>query len=209
MIIRPMRKTFLTIVCAAFTLMATAAQAQIGEASVTGGRVSGVVTNGIAAFKGIPFAAPPVGELRWRPPQPVANWEGVRNADRFGPRAMQLSLFGDMSFRSNGMSEDCLYLNVWTPATSAEDRLPVLVYFYGGGNMAGDGSEPRYDGEALARRGIVTVTVNYRLGVFGFFAHRELSEESPYDVSGNQGYLDQHMALVWVRDNIGAFGGHP
>lgn len=122
---------------------------------------------------------------------------------------MQLPVFGDMSFRSNGMSEDCLYLNVWTPATSPDDRLPVLVYFYGGGNMAGDGSEPRYDGAALARRGIVTLTVNYRLGVFGFFAHPELSNESPRGVSGNQGYLDQSAALHWVHDNIAVFGGDP
>ena len=122
---------------------------------------------------------------------------------------MQLPVFGDMSFRSNGMSEDCLYLNVWTPTISPDDRLPVLVYFYGGGNMAGDGSEPRYDGAALARRGIVTLTVNYRLGVFGFFAHPELSNESPRGVSGNQGYLDQSAALHWVHDNIAAFGGDP
>jgi para-nitrobenzyl esterase len=122
---------------------------------------------------------------------------------------MQLPVFGDMNFRSNGMSEDCLYLNVWTPATSADDRLPVLVYFYGGGNIAGDGSEPRYDGEALARRGIVTLTVNYRLGIFGFFAHPELSNQSPRGVSGNQGYLDQNLALHWVRDNVAAFGGDP
>jgi para-nitrobenzyl esterase len=122
---------------------------------------------------------------------------------------MQLPVFGDMNFRSNGMSEDCLYLNIWTPATSPDDRLPVLVYFYGGGNVAGDGSEPRYDGEALARRGIVTLTVNYRLGVFGFFAHPELSKESPHGASGNQGYLDQHLALLWVHDNISAFGGAP
>ena len=123
-------------------------------------------SSGIRMFKGIPFAAPPVGELRWRPPQPVTSWEGVRNADRFGPRAMQLPLFGDMNFRSNGMSEDCLYLNVWSSATPEEARLPVLVYFYGGGNLAGDGSEPRYDGARLARKGIVVLTVNYRLNVY-------------------------------------------
>lgn len=165
--------------------------------------------SGVRVFRGIPFAEPPVGDLRWRPPQPVKGWSGTRKADRFGPRAMQLRLFGDMGFRSNGMSEDCLYLNVWTPAKSVADRLPVLVYFYGGGNMAGDGSEPRYDGEALARRGVVTITVNYRLGVFGFFAHPELSKESPQGVSGNQGYLDQNAALRWVRENIAAFGGNP
>jgi len=163
----------------------------------------------LLSFRGIPFAEPPVGPLRFAPPQPVRSWLGVRRADGFGPRPMQLSMFGDMNFRSNGMREDCLYLNVWTPAKSADDRLPVLVYFYGGGNMAGDGSEPRYDGAALARRGLVTLTVNYRLGVFGFFAHPELSRESPRGASGNQGYLDQNAALVWVRDNIHAFGGDP
>jgi para-nitrobenzyl esterase len=179
--------------------------------ATTSGVVEGTREPGseIVVFRGIPFAEPPIGDLRFAPPQPVKSWSGVRKADRFGPCAMQLPVFGDMSFRSSGMSEDCLYLNVWTPAKSADDRLPVLVYFYGGGNMAGDGSEPRYDGAALARRGIVTLTVNYRLGVFGFFAHPELSKESPRGVSGNQGYLDQRAALLWVRDNIAAFGGDP
>ena len=163
----------------------------------------------IRSFKGIPFAAPPVGALRWKPPQPVQNWEGILKTDRFGPRAMQRPVFGDMNFRSNGMSEDCLYLNVWTPARSEEERLPVLVYFYGGGNMAGDGSEPRYDGESMAQRGIVALTVNYRLNVFGFFVHPELAEESPHNACGNYGYLDQVAALRWVRDNIAAFGGDP
>ena len=164
---------------------------------------------GVYSFKGIPFAAPPVGELRWQAPQPVQPWSGVREAIRFGPRAMQLPVFGDMNFRSNGMSEDCLYLNVWTPDPSPSARLPVLVYFYGGGFIAGDGSEPRYDGEQMARRGIVALTVNYRLGVFGFFAHPELSAESPHGCSGNYGYLDQNAALRWVRENIAAFGGDP
>ena len=179
--------------------------------ATTGGVVEGTREpgTGLAVFRGIPFAEPPIGDLRFAPPRPARRWPGVRAADRFGPCAMQLPVFGDMSFRSNGMSEDCLYLNVWTPATSADDRLPVLVYFYGGGNMAGDGSEPRYDGAALARRGIVTLTTNYRVGVFGFFAHPELSSESPHGASGNQGYLDQHAALRWVRDNIAAFGGDP
>jgi len=164
--------------------------------------------SGIRMFKGIPFAAPPVGELRWKPPQPVTSWEGVRKADQFGPRAMQLADV-DMSFRSNGMSEDCLSLNVWTPATSDLAWLPVLVYFYGGGNVAGDGSEPRYDGASLARKGIVVLTVNYRLNVFGFLAHPELTQESPHHASGNYGYLDQTAALHWVRQNIAAFGGDP
>ena len=179
--------------------------------TISSGRVSGEIDErtGVHSFKGIPFAAPPVGDLRWQPPRPALPWQGVRRARRFGPRAMQLSVFGDMNFRSNGMSEDCLYLNVWTPDPSATARLPVLVYFYGGGFLAGDGSEPRYDGAQLARRGIVTVTANYRLNIFGFLAHPELSAESPHRCSGNYGYLDQSAAIRWVRDNIAAFGGDP
>lgn len=175
------------------------------------GKVAGTFdeATGVYSFKGIPFAAAPVGELRWRPPQPVQPWAGVRQVARFGPRAMQLPVFGDMNFRSNGMSEDCLYLNVWTPDPSPAARLPVLVYFYGGGFIAGDGSEPRYDGAQMARRGIVALTVNYRLGVFGFLAHPELSAESPQGCSGNYGFLDQNAALFWVRENIAAFGGDP
>jgi len=170
---------------------------------------TGPQSSGVRMFKGIPFAAPPIGELRWKAPQPVKDWQGVRPATQFGPRCMQQSVFGDMNFRSNGMSEDCLYLNVWTPAASAADRLPVLVYLYGGGFRAGDGSEPRYDGESMARRGIVALTVNYRLAEFGFFAHPELTSESPRHASGNQGLLDQAAALEWVKQNIAAFGGDP
>jgi para-nitrobenzyl esterase len=179
--------------------------------TVSDGILEGTIEpgSGVRSFKGIPFAAPPVGDLRWRPPQPAAPWTGVRPAYQFGPRAMQLPVFGDMNFRSNGMSEDCLYLNVWTPAAPTAERLPVLVYFYGGGNIAGDGSEPRYDGTRLAQRGIITVTVNYRLNIFGFFAHPELTQESPQHASGNYGYLDQAAALRWIHENIAAFGGDP
>ncbi|HEU4389333.1 MAG TPA: carboxylesterase/lipase family protein [Blastocatellia bacterium] len=166
-------------------------------------------SSGMRTFKGIPFAKPPVGDLRWQPPQAPEDWKGIRKADQFGPRCMQRPIFGDMGFRSNGMGEDCLYLNVWTAAKSGRDRLPVLVYFYGGGFVAGDGSEPRYDGESMARKGIVAVTVNYRLGVFGFFAHPELTKESPHHASGNYGLLDQNAALRWVQQNIAAFGGDP
>jgi len=174
------------------------------------GTVEGVTeASGIRSFKGIPFAAPPVGDLRWKEPQPVKNWAGVRKADQFGPRAMQRAIFGDMGFRSNGMSEDCLYLNVWTPAKSGNEKLPVLVYFYGGGFVAGDGSEARYDGESMAQKGIVALTVNYRLGVFGFLAHPELTKESPHKASGNYGLMDQSAALRWVQQNIAAFGGDP
>jgi para-nitrobenzyl esterase len=174
------------------------------------GTVEGTTeSSGVRVFRGLPYAAPPVCDLRWQPPQPVKNWTGVRQADKFGPRCMQRSLFSDMVFRSNGMGEDCLYLNVWLPAASGNERLPVLVYFYGGGFVAGDGSEPRYDGEAMARRGIVALTVNYRLSVFGFLAHPELTKESKHHASGNYGLLDQAAALGWVQQNIAAFGGDP
>ncbi|SEB15151.1 carboxylesterase/lipase family protein [Pedobacter hartonius] len=166
-------------------------------------------SSGITSFKGIPFAQPPLGELRWKEPQPVQNWQGVRKADHFGNRGMQKPVFGDMGFRADSISEDCLYLNVWTPARSSKEKLPVLVYFYGGGLVAGDGSEPRYDGESMAKKGIVTLTVNYRLGIFGFFSHPELSRESPHHASGNYGYMDQTAALKWVKKNIEAFGGDP
>jgi para-nitrobenzyl esterase len=170
---------------------------------------TGAAANGVRAFKGIPFAAPPVGELRFAAPAPVKSWTGVKETKAFGPRCMQASLFGDMNFRSNGMGEDCLYLNVWTPAKTGREKLPVLVYFFGGGFMAGDGSEPRYDGESMAGKGIVALTVNYRLGVFGFFAHADLTKASPHHASGNWALLDQNAALRWVRDNIEAFGGDP
>ena len=178
---------------------------------VASGRLSGIhdAKIGLDEFKGIPYAAPPVGALRWKPPQPVRAWSGVRAADRFGPRCMQRPLYGDMVFRSNGMSEDCLYLNVWTPAQREKGKLPVLVYFYGGSLLAGDGSEPRYDGASLARRGIVTVTVNFRLDVFGLLTLPALVDESPQHAAGNYSLLDMTAALRWVRDNIAAFGGDP
>ncbi|HKQ79699.1 MAG TPA: carboxylesterase family protein [Blastocatellia bacterium] len=195
---------FLATVCAASVF----AQNQI---KIANGLLEGVSdkSSGVRSFKGIPFSEPPIGEMRWKPPQSVKNWQGAREADKFGPRCMQRAVFGDMNFRSNGMSEDCLYLNVWTPAKSGRERLPVLVYFYGGGFVAGDGSEPRYDGASMAGKGIVAVTVNYRLGVFGFLAHPELTTESPNKASGNYGLLDQHTALKWVQQNIAAFGGDP
>ena len=165
--------------------------------------------SGIQTYFGVPFAKPPVGELRWKTPQPLDNWTGVKTTKEFGPRPMQTVVFGDMNSRSNGVSEDCLYLNVWTPAKRNTKDLPVLVYFYGGGNVAGDGSEPRYDGESMSKKGIVVVTCNYRLNVFGNFAHPELSAESSYKGSGNYGYYDQLAALKWVQKNIAQFGGDP
>ncbi|MBD0259965.1 MAG: carboxylesterase family protein, partial [Cytophagales bacterium] len=210
-------KKIVVLLIAAVALVPVAV-AQSGKAAAGGanrvktanGVVEGVAEkSGVRSFKGIPFAAPPIGDLRWKEPQPVQHWTGVRKADKFGPRAMQRPIFGDMNFRSDGVSEDCLYLNVWTPAKTGTERLPVLVYFYGGGFVAGDGSEPRYDGESMAQKGIVALTVNYRLGLFGFLAHPELSKETGKNASGNYGLMDQRAALQWVQQNIAAFGGDP
>lgn len=161
----------------------------------------------IRIFRGIPYAAPPVGDLRWKAPQPVEGWTGVRKAVDFGARCMQGHIYTDMVFRDSGPSENCLYLNVWTPATSGDARVPVMVWIYGGGFAAGAASEPRQDGENLARKGIVVVNLNYRLGIFGFFSLPELAKESGHNASGNYGLLDQVAALEWVHKNIGAFGG--
>jgi para-nitrobenzyl esterase len=175
------------------------------------GLVEGNVPVGskIHIFKGIPFAAPPVGALRWKAPQPVANWAGVRKATKFGARCMQGLVFPDMVFRDDGPKEDCLYLNVWTPATSSQAHLPVMVWIYGGGFAAGSASEPRQDGENLAKKGVVVVSFNYRLGVFGFLANADLTRESGHNASGNYGLMDQAAALQWVQKNVAAFGGDP
>lgn len=203
----------LALVAASWAVTASAQAADPMVVTTASGKLRGASQPGtpsLRIFRGVPFAAAPVGALRWREPQPVAPWRGVRAATAFAPRCMQQPLYSDMMFRSPGTSEDCLYLNVWTPAKPAvRGKLPVLLYVYGGGFMAGDSSEKRYDGAALARRGIVVVTMNYRLGVFGFFAHPELSAESPHHASGNYGLLDQVAALDWVRRNIAAFGGDP
>lgn len=173
------------------------------------GIIEGVNDSGIKVFKGVPFAAPPTGNLRWKAPQPTVKWEGIRSAKEFGPNPMQESLFGDMNFGTKKMSEDCLYLNIWTPAKTMNEKLPVFIYFNGGGLIGGSGSEPRYAGLSLARRGIVSITANYREGIFGFFAHPQLSKESSYKGSGNYGFMDQAAAIKWVKDNIAAFGGDP
>lgn len=171
---------------------------------VTGGEVRGVVKDGIASFKGIPFAAPPVGELRWRAPQPVVSWDGVREADQFGPPPMQSALLALVSGAKP--SEDCLYLNVWTGAKDAGERRPVMVWIYGGAFNGGWSGDAVSDGTNLAKKGVVLVNFNYRIGVFGFLAHPELSAESGKG-SGCYGIQDQIAALRWVRENIAGFGG--
>lgn len=203
-----------TTLCILFLLISLAMYAQPDRdydliLEVKQGKLKGSYDSGIHSFKGIPFAQPPVGELRWRAPQDPLPWEGVKEVNKFGPRAMQRAFFDDMNFRSDGMSEDCLYLNVWTPAQKGDEKLPVLVYFYGGGLFTGDGSEYRYDGESMARKGIISITVNYRLNVFGFLSHPQLSEETAYGGSGNYGFMDQWKALEWIHENIAVFGGDP
>ena len=173
------------------------------------GILEGFEEDGVKKFLGVPFAQAPVGELRWKAPQPLQSWEGIREAKAFGNDPMQLDIFGDMQFRGAGRSEDCLYLNIWTTATSTADALPVLIYFNGGGLMAGSGSEPRYDGSSIAKEGVIGVTANYREGVFGFFSHPDLTAASDYKGSGNYGFLDQVAAIKWVKENIAAFGGNP
>jgi para-nitrobenzyl esterase len=170
---------------------------------VEGGLIQGTSEDALTVYRGIPFAAPPVGDLRWRAPQPAAKWEVVRQASKFAPGPVQ-------GWKAPaGTSEDCLYLNVWTPAKAAIDRIPVLVWIYGGGFNGGSTSEPVYSGERLAKKGVVLVSIAYRVGQLGFLAHPQLSKESPDHVSGNYGLLDMIAGLKWIQKNIAAFGGDP
>ena len=184
------------------------ASAQITTARVGGGQIEGAAANGIASFKGIPFAAPPVGELRWKGPQPVAAWSGVKKATAYAPACVQDPAMLRFTGAPENVSEDCLYLNVWTAAKSARERLPVMVWIYGGGFAAGATSSATYDGTRLAQKGVVLVSVAYRVGPFGFLAHPELSRESGKG-SGTYGLQDMIAGLAWVKDNIAAFGGDP
>ena len=171
---------------------------------VEGGQIAGVVADGVRAFKGIPFAAPPVGDLRWKPPQPVVAWTGEKAATGFGARCSQSSRLGAEA----KTSEDCLFLNVWAPARAKD--APVMVWIYGGSNINGSGSRPSYNGQAFAKDGIVTLTINYRLGALGFFAHPELTKAAgTADPLANYGLMDQTAALKWVQANIAQFGGDP
>lgn len=174
---------------------------------VEGGLVQGTIEDGLTVYRGIPFAAPPAGDLRWREPQLAAEWEGTRQAVKFGPACMQARAPGGNS--GPGMSEDCLYLNVWTPAKSTQERIPVFVWIYGGGFTAGATSEANYTGERLARKGVVLVSIAYRVGPLGFLAHPDLSSQDRNKVSGNYGLLDMISGLQWIQRNIAAFGGDP
>jgi len=198
--------------CASLLLIATTGFAAIPtQVKTSDGIVEGEATAGgkVMAFKGIPYAAPPVDNLRWAPPAPVAPWSGVRSAHSFGYHCVQSVVYSDMAFHDPGPSEDCLTLNVWTPANASPGKLPVMVWIYGGGFNGGTTSEHRQDGQFLAQRDVVVVSMNYRLGIFGFFVHPELTAESPHHASGNYGLMDQNAAIQWVKKNIGAFGGDP
>lgn len=184
--------------------------------AVDGGLITGTPTPqwtyGVRLYRGIPYAAPPTGDLRWRPPQPVVPWQGVKAADHFSPVCMQMPTDTEGNAWREGLvpaSEDCLYINVWTPAKNSSDRLPVMVFIYGGGNTRGAASENQYDGAYLAKKGVVFVSFNYRLNVFGFLAHPDLTAESDHHSSGNYALLDQIVALRWIQRNIAKFGGDP
>ncbi len=187
----------------------------LNKVGVEGGTISGYKIGKVTVFKGVPFAAPPVGDLRWRPPQPVKGWKGIKKCITPPASAMQAKPVPFMMWSKEFMapeaplSEDCLYLNIWTAAKKANEKRPVIIWIHGGAFTGGSGTVPLYDGEEMAKKGVVFITINYRLGVFGFLAHPELSAESPDKVSGNYGILDQIAALKWVKRNIAAFGGNP
>ncbi len=197
-----MKNTHLTLFSVVLIAIVSCTKLQPGQVNIENGIVQGTVEGNLTVFKGIPFAAPPIGELRWKAPEPAEKWEGIKEATAFAPAPIQGN-------DQKGKSEDCLYLNIWTPATSADEKIPVLVWIYGGGFSFGSTSEPVYDGAALAKKGVVLVSIAYRVGQLGFLAHPELSAENPDKVSGNYGILDQIAGLQWVKDNIAAFGGDP
>jgi para-nitrobenzyl esterase len=206
-----MEKCAWVATCACCLVLTVSARADHLKVKTDQGKVQGKLSadGHIRIFLGIPYAAPPVGPLRWKPPQPAMKRSGVFDATNFGHRCIQTGVFEDMRFRDPGPSEDCLTLNVWTPAKNQHAKLPVMVWIYGGGFVGGATSEPRQDGEHLAHKDVVVVSMNYRLGLFGFFVHPDLVAESPHHAAGNYGLMDQTAAIEWVKRNIGAFGGDP
>ncbi len=194
------------------TLMIAIAGSALGASDlvkIDSGRLKGVTAPGVTSFKGIPYAAPPVGDLRWRAPQPVKPWSGIRPASEYGADCMQKPFPGDAAPLGVTPAEDCLYVNVWVPASPPAKKLPVLVWIYGGGFVNGGSSPAVYDGSQFAKRGVVFVSFNYRLGRFGFFGFPALTKENPGEPHGNYAYMDQIAALKWVRRNATAFGGDP
>lgn len=189
----------------------------VNSVKTQAGLISGKTSNDqvVKIFMGVPFAAPPVSKFRWESPQPVEPWEGIKRCTENPPSAMQAPpkpfycWSAEFQAPESPLSEDCLYLNVWTAAKTDQDKLPVMVWIHGGAFTGGSGTVPLYNGEGMARKGVVFVTINYRLGIFGFLAHPELSAESDLKTSGNYGILDQIAALKWVKENIAAFGGNP
>lgn len=196
---------WIVLAISCFTLAASSAP----QVKTRLGTVEGKDDGKVKIFLGIPYAAPPVGDLRWKAPAPAAKWSGVKKTTEFGSHCAQGRVFGDMVFHDPGASEDCLTLNVWVPDKHVDPKLPVMVWIYGGGFVSGTTSESRQDGYHLAQQGVIVVSMNYRLGVFGFLVHPELAKESGHNSAGNYGLLDQLAALKWVHDNIAAFGGDP
>jgi para-nitrobenzyl esterase len=194
----------------ALTSMVLAASSSAPQVKTHSGVVQGKDDGKVKSFLGIPYAAPPVGELRWKAPEPAAKWSGVKKTTEFGSHCMQGNVYGDMVFHDPGASEDCLTLNVWVPDKHVDPKMAVMVWIYGGGFVAGTTSEARQDGYNLAQQGgVIVVSMNYRLGIFGFLVHPELAKESGHNSAGNYGLMDQLAALKWVHDNIAAFGGDP
>src|SRR6201984_3694400 len=205
LIIRPCALLFAVV----FTSLVAVAGSSAPQVKTRLGAVEGKDDGKVKTFLGIPYAAPPVGDLRWKAPAPAAKWSGVKKATEFGSHCMQGKIYGDMVFHDPGASEDCLTLNVWVPDKHVEPKLPVMVWIYGGGFVSGTTSESRQDGSRLAQQGVIVVSMNYRLGIFGFMVHPELAKESGHNSAGNYGLLDQLAALMWVHYNIAAVGGDP
>src|ERR1700722_10345262 len=196
------------LAAAAFAAVLLASTAFAQQIRTESGMLAGIHADGLSIYKGVPFAAPPLGDLRWQPPARVASWTGTRKATAFAPACMQTGVSMPGETPPN-VSEDCLYLNIWAPPHSASVHWPVIVWIYGGGYINGSASMPLYWGDRLAHKGVIVVAIAYRLGPLGFLAHPELTRESPHHSSGNYGLMDQIAALEWVQKNIAAFGGDP